>query len=482
MNGLKRGHYRAATALLILSIGVLYAFIFQPGQDWDDDSSTYITNMTNLVEGRPYGETTFVPNPSFPFLPSIMPPGLPLLLAPVYRMYGLSLTAMKVEQLVFLLLALALVVTVFARDLPSAFRLLLVTAVAFHPLVWSLKDRILSDIPFLTFVLLTLWLVEQLSGSDDDRVTPSIGEVSAALAMFAAFLTRYLGIVLPCALILRDLLHKQRPRSTFRVLGVSAALVLVELALFPSDPELVDRLPRSFSALLRNAQDLGTASTALWRVGDSRIGTLAVAYIIDITAAVGVFERFRIGHRTSMTDHFFILYVVALLGSAARMLLRYLLPFVPFLLYYSLVGVTVIGRGRPWARRLALGMWIGAACAMAVMAADVYQSQLVVPRVESVTAQDMFRNIRDRTTPTDLIVFGHPRTLALWTGRRTTLFNGTTDAGFFDFWQSVAASHVLAGPHGVSHEVDGIVMRHPGRFALAYENSDYRLYRIRPLD
>jgi hypothetical protein len=196
MNGLKRGDYRAATALLILSIAVLYAFTFRPGQDWDDDSSTYIKNMTNLVEGRPYGETTFVPNPAFPFLPSIMPPGLPLLLAPVYRVYGLDLNAMKVEQLVFLLLALALVVTVFCARLAVLVPISDRDGCRISSLAWYLKDRILSDIPFLTFVLLTLWLVERVSVSDDDRVTPSLGEVSAALAMFAAFLTRYLGIVL----------------------------------------------------------------------------------------------------------------------------------------------------------------------------------------------------------------------------------------------------------------------------------------------
>src|SRR4030095_8536554 len=97
-----------------------------------------------------------------------------LLLTPVYRIYGLDLNAMKVEQLVFLLLALALGVTVFSRYLPSSFRFLIATALAFHPLVWSLKDRILSDIPFLTFVLLTLWLVEKLFLLDGGCVAPPV--------------------------------------------------------------------------------------------------------------------------------------------------------------------------------------------------------------------------------------------------------------------------------------------------------------------
>jgi len=469
---------RATIALLILAVAVVYGLTFLPGQGWDDDSSAYINNARNIADGHPYGRTTFVPNPAFPFLPAITPPGLPLLLAPVYRVFGLNLNAMKIEGVVFLLVALWLTATVSAGKVPYFHRLLIVTALAFHPLVWNLKDRILSDIPFLMFVLLALWLVERLDVSSPEAAPAYAGEAFAGAAMFGAFLTRHLGIVLPCAIVLRDIVHRQRPRSTLRVLGVFAALVVAQLALFPLDPTAAGRLPRSIGAVRQNAQDLAKASSLLWSVGNSRPGTLLVAYIIDVTAALGIVARFKAAQRTSITEHFFVLYSVALVCFTAQMHLRYLLPMLPLLLYYSLVGVDVVGSWWPWGRPLALAVWIGAASGMALTAADAYQQQHFEPRVDSASAQDMLRDIRDRTTPMDLIVFGHPRTLALWTARRTTLFHGARDAELLEYWQSVGASYVLAGPPGVSHEFDAIVGRNPGHFAPAYENPDYRLYRI----
>jgi hypothetical protein len=468
----------ATAALLILAVAVVYGLTFVPGQGWDDDSSAYINNAKNLADGHRYGQTTFVPNSAFPFLPAITPPGLPLLLAPIYRVFGLNLNAMKIEGVVFLLVALCLAAIVCAGSVPYVGRLLIVTALAFHPLVWNLKDRVLSDIPFLMFVLLTLWLVERLDVSHPARAPAYAREALAGAAMFAAFLIRPLGIVLPGALVVRDIVHKQRPRSTVRVLGVLAVLVVGQLALFPLDPTAGDRLPRSIDALRQNAQDLALASSVLWRVGDSRLVSLLVAYIIDITAALGIGARFRAAPRTSMTEPFFVLYVLALVCFTAHMHLRYLLPILPLVLYYSLVGVNVLGTWRSWGQPLALSAWIGGASAIALTAADVYEQQHFEPRVDSASAQDMVQNIRDRATLNDLIVFGHPRTLALWTARRTTLLHGAPDASLIEYWQSVGASYVLAGPPGVSHEFDAIVGRNPSRFTIAYENPDYRLYRI----
>jgi 4-amino-4-deoxy-L-arabinose transferase-like glycosyltransferase len=470
----------AATAVLIVAIGVVYAVTFRPGQDWGDDFAAYINNARNIVEGLPYGATTYVPNPTYPFLPSITPPGFPLLLAPVYRLFGLNLNAMKVEGLFFLLVALWLVATVFARDLPRSSRWLLVIALAFHPLVWDLKDRILSDVPFLVFVLLALCQIERLDRDENRNQADYVGEGVAGVVMFAAVLTRQLGIVLPSALLLRDLLYSRRVSArTLRILATFGALVMLQVVLVPPDRATVERLPGSLAAVLQNARSFAAASSALWSVGDMRLLNVLAAYVVGGAAALGVAIRFRTTDGASVLEYVFVLYVLALMCFTAHMHVRYLLPLLPLLLYYSIVGMTAARKWRRWTGNAVLAAWIAAVASIAMTSIGAYEAQAVAPRVDSPTATEMLQHVRQRTTQSDLIVFGHPRALALLSGRRTTLFYPDTDANVFAFWERIGASYLLAGPPGAeTGEMVALLRRHPHRFVLEWSNPEFRLYRL----
>jgi hypothetical protein len=474
----------AATFVLILAIGAIYAVTFRSGQDWGDDFAAYINNARNLVEKLPYGTTTYVPNPTYPFLPSITPPGFPLLLAPVYWLFGLNLNAMKVEGLLFLLLSLWLVATAFAQDLPRSSRWLLVTTLAFHPLVWDLKDRILSDVPFLVFVLLALWLVERQDRVNKKGRPDYVGEGLAGAAMFAAFSTRQLGIVLPSALLLRDLVYSRALTGrTVRILVTFAALVVVSVLLFPPDRGAVERLPGSLAAVAQNARAFATASSAMWSVGDTRVLTILAAYVIGGAAALGLAIRFRTTDGASLLEYVFVVYVLALMCFTAHMHLRYLLPLLPLLLYYSIVGMTAARTWRPWTRNVVLAAWVAAVAAIATASTHVYEQQMVQPRVDTPTAKEMLESVRLHTSMSDLVVFTYPRTLALLGGRRTTFFFPEPDPNLFAFWERIGATCLLARPpDGFGSEMLAVLRRHPRRFALEWANPEFRLYRIRPSD
>jgi hypothetical protein len=99
--------YAILTVLLIVGVGACALATLRPGLNWDGDAALYIMNARNIAEGRPYSATNFIPNPLNAIHPAAYPPGLPLLLAGVYRISGVDLERMKWACIATLLLFLA---------------------------------------------------------------------------------------------------------------------------------------------------------------------------------------------------------------------------------------------------------------------------------------------------------------------------------------------------------------------------------------
>src|SRR5262245_35441851 len=89
--------------LIISAVGIFYLTTIRQGHAWGDDFSMYISHSRNIVEGRPYADTGYIYNPKKVVAPKTYPPVYPLILAPVYRLWGLNLTAMKMEVVVIFL-------------------------------------------------------------------------------------------------------------------------------------------------------------------------------------------------------------------------------------------------------------------------------------------------------------------------------------------------------------------------------------------
>src|SRR5690349_10751607 len=112
-------------ALCVIGVvGVFYLSTIRAGHYWGDDFSLYIHHAKNIVEGIGYADTGYIYDPFFPeFSPKTYPPIYPLLLAPVYALFGLDLTPMKVEVIVFFLMALYAMFLVLRQELPAHYAL-----------------------------------------------------------------------------------------------------------------------------------------------------------------------------------------------------------------------------------------------------------------------------------------------------------------------------------------------------------------------
>jgi hypothetical protein len=109
------------TLIFIVTFLVIGVFIFctvNSGHDWGDDFAQYILHAANLANGKPYADTGYIVNPDNPSIgPSAYPPLFPLILAPVYAVFGLNLTAFKYVECLFLLGSLVVGFFLFSDSL-----------------------------------------------------------------------------------------------------------------------------------------------------------------------------------------------------------------------------------------------------------------------------------------------------------------------------------------------------------------------------
>src|SRR5262245_4621009 len=123
---------------IVLVVGAFYVTTIRDGHEWGDDFSMYIMHARNLAEGASYGRTGYIYNPSLALLgPQTYPPIFPLLLSPIYKIWGLNLTAMKIEIIVVFLVSLIAIFAALKSELPWPYLIATVAVIGFNPFFWQ---------------------------------------------------------------------------------------------------------------------------------------------------------------------------------------------------------------------------------------------------------------------------------------------------------------------------------------------------------
>jgi hypothetical protein len=139
------------TWAVVAAISSLYFFGLTPGHFFvQDDFAAYVMHAANLVDGRPDTAIEYVPNPQAPWVSPAngYPPVYPLLLAPVYRLRGLDLGAMKAVS-VFTFVMFLVVFAAWSNPVLSPhMRTVAVALVGLSPAFWSYRDLIASEFPY----------------------------------------------------------------------------------------------------------------------------------------------------------------------------------------------------------------------------------------------------------------------------------------------------------------------------------------------
>lgn len=149
---------RILTATLFLLVFLYLAFpnaVIDTRSHNPEDAATYLLAADSLARGRGFGveyADGFSPITN-------QGPLFPLLLTPVVRLFGFHFLAIKLWLLFLAFLVFAVSYFFFRQNLPSKGEALFALAfLVSSPVIFGLSHEVLSEIPFIAFLLLSTWM------------------------------------------------------------------------------------------------------------------------------------------------------------------------------------------------------------------------------------------------------------------------------------------------------------------------------------
>jgi hypothetical protein len=468
-----------------LLVGAFHLATIREGQDWGDDFSMYIRHAENVARGRPYAETGYIYNPHNPSVgPRAYPPAFPLLLAPVVKLFGLDLRPMQVLVVVFLVGSLLMLLRLFRGVLPSPYLEALVLVTGFSPVLWELKDQVLSDIPFVFFTLVSLSWFTQSAAPDTSPRRRAAYAALAGLVAYVSYATRVLGIVLVPTFLAHDLIRRRKVGlAAWTACSVFIILAGAQQVFWLRDRSYLDQLTVTAASVGRNLIDYSRSLSDVWDNGYSDGARKGLFLATGGLAAVGYARS--LGGNAGVLEVFPWLYLAPVILWPSSQGIRFLIPVLPFFFFYCLLGAREMDgavHGR-WGRRNIV--LVALLAAVAVTYAGRYST---LPRgrfVEGIAKQEsveLFEFVRAATDPNDVFIFSKPRALALFTGRRAAApFSPADPCLLWRYIAEIGASYVVTGPEALNPDVihfQRFVDEFQRHFRVVQANQDFAVYRI----
>ncbi len=469
-----------AILVLLAVIGTFYLGTIRDGHYWGGDFSMYIRLAQNIAEGRAYADTGYIYNPHAPLhAPRTYPPGFPLLLAPILRCCGLNFTLMKAEVIVCFLLALGLLYLTFRTDLPFAYLFAALALIGLNPFFWGVKDDVLSDLPFLLLLSLSIYIWQK--GRDAAPPHRSLYVVSASLAMYAAYSTRSAGIVLIPSLLLHDLWTRKRvTRFALSVAILCSGLVVFNNLLVRGEGDYAKLLVADIRVPLHNLGVVVRNLGSIWRNAYSTPAA-AILYVAVTGCAVAGYVT-RLKQRTTLWEVFLPLYTGVLLLYPIEPSFRFLIPIVPLYVIYAFLGIRIYTAGKPQVARIAVLLLTAAAGLSYAGAYSKTDFGSIREGVRDPYFEQLCDYIRGNTKPQDVFVFQNPRVLALFTGRRVSIYQ-TVEApdALWKYLDEIDARHIVVANifEGDRRYLQPLVDQYRTELEKEYENAEFAVFRVK---
>ena len=468
---------RALLALLLAAVALFHGLTIRPGFEWGGDFAQYLEHARNIAEGKSFADIRFIFNPAAPLGPPCTPPGFPLLLAPLVKIFGLNLTVFKIQSIAFFVLAPALAYLLFREHLPPAYGLVLTAVLGFHPYFWGIKDYILAEFPFLCLLMLYL-LVLRRAIEKPHWLWPLAGGVLA----YACYSIRAVALVLLGVPVAYELVRLRRitVRSILTA-GTAGALILLQhYALQACGAVQYGLLDFHPVRMAKNLYYYGFWMTKIFPIA-APAAAVALFIVVTLVAVLGFAKRVR---TVGFPEIFFLLYFFPILLFTNDQGLRYLVPVIPFYLYYFFLGLHRLAERMPERFRL---------LPLTILAAAVLVGYLsVYPKVgigapipggpDPGDAAALFDFVHTSTAPEAVFAFSKARMLALWGERHSVILAfGAPDAQLWTEIEGFGVSYLLISPAFPTDQryYGPFVQRNKERVELVYRNPSFLLFKIK---
>lgn len=407
------------------------------GHAWGDDWAQYIMHAQNLLRGRPYVDTLYVFNPDWAQVgPPAYPPMTAILLAPVVAIFGVSLPALKIYNLLLLVAALPLIYLVVARMAGSAAALVAVVLFAGHDVVAAFRNAIGSEAPFILLSFLTLWVAARLEDTHSDRTQALLSGAAIGLVAYLAFASRAVGLAAIFALLLYGVLQRKPAKHLAVMIGTFVLCAALQSALIVEPPRYENELMLpTVSLVLSNIYGYLWSLAVAFRMPLKLSLPMAIAVVL--LAGLGIWSL--IGRRSEASGivgdwiararriplpvWYILGYFGILVLSAIPPGVRYCIPVLPILVGLAWMGCVWIAERVPllripYADKLALLGVVGYcfvlnASAIAAMRNNGDQSDNAM----CVRCMEMYRYVNETVPPGTLVAFAKPRAMGLFAHR-----------------------------------------------------------------
>ncbi len=480
---------RIYAASLLTAIGIFYFATVRPGHVWGDDFAMYVHHAQNIVEGRPYADTGYIYNPAVAvYGPRMYPPVFPLLLAPLYKIFGLNLLPMKLEQVAFFLLTLAAVYMFWQRDVGSECALAMLVILGYSPVFWTAKDMVLSDLPFLFFFHAAAVLVQRAPRQSPDWWCWA---VLIGIVLYLAFGTRSAGISLLAGLPLYDVLkHRKITRLTIVALAVCAGLIALQRYFVGSGVGgyVGQQIRPTAQTVATNLLAYARALVSFWVAATRGVFSFFVLGTAGVLVAAGLYFRFKRDFRSkrgiTIVEAFLVPYLAVILLWPFAAGVRIVFPFIPWVVFLALYGI------RNLTANLAPLYSSAAACGLLLMIAVPYTLAYRATDFGPIRQDtgltefnQLCQAVREDTRQDDVLIYFRARALSLYTQRPASTYNYRgTEQELEVYAHNIHATHLVT-TNAFNDDVGFLtryVERNSSHFDLIYQNANFALYRIRP--
>ena len=421
--------------IIIMISFVMGVCTLRRGHEWGDDWAWYVLQAQSILAGRTaeFMQTSaFINTESTTYVgPLAYPWGYPLILTPAYAIKGINPLALKIPALFFFAGFLGCLYLLLRDRLTEVESLLIVGLFAFNPLLLQFLDQILSDIPFLFFFTLSLWLITKQGRRSLHR------NILIGVCIFLVTFLRATGILLlGCFLIIEffRLLANRRDWSAVRQILLDSLIVCVSFGLlwslnsvlFPSGGE--SYLSQYAGASLETVRNMAVAYFYAFAsfFGESP-GWNYLYYVLLVFFLIGAWKHGR-------EEPFFLLFsgfwLIVHIAYPYWQGPRYIFPLLPIFMYFTFQGMKFVPlqfpeKSVPTGRRAVYGFWaLMALVFLFTSSRNAYvnlQNNREINGPFDPFSKEVYRYIQEETPADSVVIFFKPRAMRLMTGHNTIM-------------------------------------------------------------
>jgi 4-amino-4-deoxy-L-arabinose transferase-like glycosyltransferase len=401
------------------------------GHEWGDDWASYVMQAQSILNGKTHEfverNTFTIFQSSFQIGPVAYPWGYPLLLTPALLIKGVHPLTLKLPGLFFFAGFLICLYLLLKDRLARTESLLLVCLFAFNPMFVKFTDYILSDIPFLFFISIGLYLIAKLK--------PSIwNSTILGAVIFSAFFIRTTGVILLACFLVYQANCFYRQKETRQTILINSVVVTLSFGLlwlatsliFPNGQGSYFEQLKGLTFAIFKSNIINYFYLFIIFFGDGLIWNY-IYYVLVIFFLIGAWMQREADLPLII---FFALYFIAIIFWPEWQGPRFIFPLLPIFIYFAFQGIAAVINKLPekyylFSKRLSYIFWVVIIGMFLFTSSTHAYSNLRDNRKINGPfdpfSTDVYNFIRAKTPADSVIVFYKPRAMRLFTDRNTLM-------------------------------------------------------------